>query len=99
MINTLGNIIKKLSWMEEKTKKKALLKLKTMNFKIGYPNKWSDYNGLENRNKITGRLLCTNIHYISRFHNYSSSDVREKIYEAEKYKRDTEDFNKKEAIV
>jgi len=59
----------------------------------------SDYNGLENRNIITGRLLCTNIHYISRFHNYSSSDVREKIYEAEKYKRDTEDFNKKEAIV
>ena len=47
MINTLGNIIKKLSWMEEKTKKKALLKLKTMNFKIGYPNKWSDYNGLD----------------------------------------------------
>lgn len=47
MIKTLENIIKNLSWMEEKTKKKALLKLNTMNFKIGYPNKWSNYKNLE----------------------------------------------------
>lgn len=47
MIKTLTTIIKNLSWMEDKTKKKALLKLKTMNFKIGYPNKWFHYSGLK----------------------------------------------------
>ena len=59
----------------------------------------SDYNKADAKNKLTGRLLCTNIHYISRFHSYSSSGVRTKIYEAEKYKEDIQDFIKEEAIV
>ena len=49
--------------------------------------------------KITGYKLCKNIHYIDRFHDYSSSVIRKKIYEAEKYKEDIEDFIKDEAIV
>ena len=59
----------------------------------------SDYNKPGTKNKLTGRLLCTNIHYISRFHSYSSSGIRTKIYEAEKYKEDIQDFIKEEAIV
>ena len=59
----------------------------------------SDYNKTEMKNKLTGKLLCTNIHYISRFHSYSSSGIRTKIYEAEKYKEDIEKFIKEEAIV
>ena len=59
----------------------------------------SDYNKAGTKNKLTGRLLCTNIHYISRFHSYSSSGIRTKIYEAEKYKEDIQDFIKEEAIV
>ena len=49
--------------------------------------------------KITGYKLCKNIHYIDRFHDYSSSVIRKKICEKEKYKKDIEDFIKDEAIV
>ena len=49
--------------------------------------------------KITGYKLCKNIHYIDRFHDYSSSVIRKKIYEAEKYKEDIQEFIKEEAIV
>lgn len=54
----------------------------------------SDYNNLEMRKKITGRMLCGNIHYVSRFHKYSSSGVRKNIYEAEKYKVDVDTYIK-----
>ena len=49
--------------------------------------------------KITGYKLCKNIHYIDRFHEYSSSVIRKKIYEAEKYKEDIQEFIKEEANV
>ncbi|HTY13274.1 MAG TPA: M13 family metallopeptidase [Candidatus Omnitrophota bacterium] len=39
--------IKKLDWMSDATKKKALAKLSAMTFKIGYPDKWRDYSKLE----------------------------------------------------
>lgn len=38
--------LKKLDWMGPATKKKALRKLKAMNRKIGYPDKWKSYKGL-----------------------------------------------------
>ncbi len=43
----LGERIKGLDWMSEVTKKEALVKLAAMNVKIGYPDKWRDYSGLE----------------------------------------------------
>jgi uncharacterized protein (UPF0297 family) len=58
----------------------------------------SDYNSLEARKKITGYLMSSNIHYISRFHGYSSSTIRKKIYDAELYKEKLEEFIQKEAI-
>jgi predicted metalloendopeptidase len=39
--------IKKLDWMSAPTKRKALIKLKSMNRKIGYPSKWRSYAGLK----------------------------------------------------
>jgi putative endopeptidase len=39
--------IKNLDWMTGGTKKKALEKLETFRFKIGYPDKWRDYSKLE----------------------------------------------------
>ena len=59
----------------------------------------SDYNTPEMKKKITGRLLCTETYYISRFHDYSSSGIRTKIYESEKYKEDTKLYIEEEAIV
>jgi len=44
---SLGERINDLDWMTDSTKIKALEKLQTMNVKIGYPDKWRDYSGLE----------------------------------------------------
>ena len=59
----------------------------------------SDYNTPEMKKKITGRLLCKETYYISRFHDYSSSGIRTKIYESEKYKEDTKIYIEEEAMV
>ena len=41
--------IENVTWMSAPTKAKALEKLSTFGVKIGYPNKWRDYSGLEVR--------------------------------------------------
>ena len=38
--------IKRLDWMSEETKEKALDKLSVMNVKIGYPDEWRDFSDL-----------------------------------------------------
>ncbi len=38
--------IKKLDWMSDTTKVKAIAKLKAITVKIGYPDKWKDYSKL-----------------------------------------------------
>ena len=42
----LGEDIQKLSWMTPATKKEALVKLKAITNKIGYPEKWRDYSSI-----------------------------------------------------
>ncbi|HEX2936749.1 MAG TPA: M13 family metallopeptidase [Bacteroidales bacterium] len=42
----LGERIKKLDWMSDSTKQKALEKLAAIRVKIGYPDKWRDYSSL-----------------------------------------------------
>ena len=59
----------------------------------------SDYKTEEMKRKITGRLYCENIHFINRFHNYSSSSLRKEIYEEEKRKVDLEKFKREEVLV
>lgn len=39
--------IKNLDWMSEETKQKALSKLNTMIFKVGYPDKWKDLSQMQ----------------------------------------------------
>ena len=58
----------------------------------------SDYNTEEMKKKITGYSLCRNTHYITRFHDYSSSGIRKEIYKVEKKKVDLENFKKEEAL-
>lgn len=43
---SLGQRIKNLDWMGDSTKTKALEKLAAINVKIGYPDKWRDFSGL-----------------------------------------------------
>jgi len=44
---TLGGRIARLPWMDESTRKEALAKLDAMLLKIGYPEVWQDYSGME----------------------------------------------------
>jgi putative endopeptidase len=54
---TLGDRIKRLDWMSDETKDRALKKLAAFSVKIGYPDKWETYNGLViNRNDYFGNL-------------------------------------------
>lgn len=39
-----GKRIQKLDWMSPETKAKAMEKLKSFGYKIGYPDKWKDYS-------------------------------------------------------
>lgn len=45
--DALGERINGLEWMSEETKAKAQEKLSTFRVKIGYPDTWRDYSGLE----------------------------------------------------
>jgi putative endopeptidase len=42
----LGQDIQQLDWMSPDTKKQAIVKLKKIEDKIGYPDKWRDYSSL-----------------------------------------------------
>ena len=43
----LAKHIKALPWMGEETKTKAIDKLSSLKVKIGYPDKWKDYSGID----------------------------------------------------
>ncbi|KFF06062.1 M13 family metallopeptidase [Flavobacterium reichenbachii] len=49
--------IKKLDWMSEATKKKALQKLNKIVMKVGYPDKWKDMSALS----IDRKTYCANV--------------------------------------
>ena len=61
----LGERIKRLDWMSEETKARALHKLECINMKIGYPDKWLDYSKLE----ISSASYFQNVRHAIRFEN------------------------------
>jgi putative endopeptidase len=53
--------IEKLDWMSPETKKKAMEKWASFTPKIGYPDKWRDWTGLEtSRDSYIGNVLAAN---------------------------------------
>ena len=63
--------IQQLAWMSEPTKERALEKLAQFNAKIGYPEKWRSYDGLE-----FGPDLVDNVRVGSAFeHDYQLSKI------------------------
>ena len=44
---SLAEHISNLDWMSDKTKVNALVKLNSFSVKIGYPDKWKDYSGID----------------------------------------------------
>ena len=69
---TLGERIQHLDWMSDATKERALKKLAAFTVKIGYPDKWQTYAGLEiARNDYAG-----NLRRISKWrYNYNISQL------------------------
>lgn len=55
--------IKLLGWMSDSTKQKAIEKLHSITYKVGYPDKWKDFSKLE----ITKSSLVQNQKNISKF--------------------------------
>jgi putative endopeptidase len=61
MVQTFDSRIQQLDWMSNETKIKALQKLHAITRKIGYPDKWKNYEGLEiKRDDFLGNLLRCN---------------------------------------
>jgi putative endopeptidase len=55
--SVLGDRIKRVEWMSDETKAKALKKLAAFSVKIGYADKWEEYKGLViERNDYFGNL-------------------------------------------
>lgn len=53
--------IKKLDWMSDSTKKKALYKLSKIVMKVGYPDKWKDMSAVSiKRNAYCENVIATN---------------------------------------
>lgn len=64
--------IQGLTWMEDATKQKALLKLAAMKKKVGYPDKWKDFSGLEiNKSSYVVNIINCNKWWI----NYNRSKL------------------------
>ena len=56
--------IKKLDWMSETTKVKALSKLSKIVMKVGYPDKWKDLSTIEiNKGEYCKNIMSTNKFY------------------------------------
>jgi putative endopeptidase len=61
--------IKKLDWMSEATKKKALVKLSKIVMKVGYPDKWKDMSSV-----TIGNSYCANVITVDKWeYNYMVS--------------------------
>lgn len=57
MKEVLGERIKRLDWMSPETKERALKKLAAFTVKIGYPDQWQDYKGIDiERDDYSGNL-------------------------------------------
>ncbi len=67
MVAAFADRIKKLDWMSDETKAKALYKLSKMTKKVGYPDKWKDFSKLEvDRGSYVRNTINANIFWFNR---------------------------------
>jgi putative endopeptidase len=79
---TFAERIKRLSWMSDETKQKALIKLNAIYKKIGYPDNWKTYDGIF----IKKDSLLANILSCSQWaFNYNLSKLGKPIDRVEFY--------------
>lgn len=70
--DALKERIKKLDWMSEGTKEKALVKLAKMRKKVGYPDKWKDFSAMQISNQPYVRNVIAAKEW---WHNYNVSKL------------------------
>ena len=58
-----GERLRRLTWMSDSTRERALDKLARMGEKVGYPDKWRDYSSLE----VSARPFVLNVAAADRF--------------------------------
>ncbi len=63
-----------VEWMDDATRKEAIVKLEAITTKIGYPTKWHDYSLM----KVTREELVGNVH---RYHEWVRKDSRTRLGE------------------
>ncbi len=60
LLVSMKESIENAEWMSEATKKQALTKLKSFGVKIGYPDQWRDYSGLEVGDSFVQNIMNSN---------------------------------------
>ncbi|MFL9842142.1 M13 family metallopeptidase [Sphingomonas sp. ST-64] len=61
VLDAMGRRIDALEWMQPQTKARAKAKLANFTVKVGYPDKWRDYTGLEiKRDDLFGNAIRSN---------------------------------------
>ncbi|XCF05867.1 M13 family metallopeptidase [Tamlana crocina] len=69
VIQAYENRINAVDWMTDETKMKAVEKLRALNVKIGYPNKWKDYSELEINSIENNGSYLQNLYNISAWNH------------------------------
>lgn len=57
--------IENLDWMTDQTKQQALVKLKALQIKIGYPDKWKSYSNLSIKSQVDNGSYLENMQLVS----------------------------------
>ncbi|MDX1499152.1 MAG: M13-type metalloendopeptidase [Woeseiaceae bacterium] len=70
LMRAYADSIENLEWMSDETKAQALVKLRKFTPKIGYPDKWKDYSGLE----VSDDSLVQNIRNARAFNHFREMD-------------------------
>lgn len=61
------NRINKLPWMAKETRANAIQKLRKLNVKIGYPDKWKDYSALTLQSPAEGGTYFNNMKNVAKW--------------------------------
>ena len=78
--SSLGDDIKQLPWMSEPTKQEALRKLGMFRDKIGYPDHWRDYSGID----VSSGNFVADLHNASVFNDeYDINHIGKPVNEKE----------------
>lgn len=68
----LRHRIGQLTWMSDSTKQKAYIKLAAMKKKVGYPDKWKDFSGMQiGRESFVQNSMAANLWW----HNYNMNKL------------------------